>query len=105
MPFLARRLRIPMRTVEAEPWDISVRLREEPSDVSRFAIGEGSRAVGRAIRDLPLGERAWISLLVREGRPVQPRGSLVLETGDELLVLANGRDAAELAHLFGGRSR
>jgi cell volume regulation protein A len=105
LPFVARRLRIPMRTIEAEPWDISVRLREEPSDISRFAVGEGSRAAGREIRDLPLGERNWISLLVREGRPVQPRGSLVLEPGDELLVLADGRDARELARLFGGTAK
>jgi cell volume regulation protein A len=105
LPWVAQRLRIPMRTIESEPWDISVRLREEPSDVNRFSVNDGARAAGYAIRDLPLGERAWISLLVREGRPVQPRGSLVLEPGDELLVLASGRDVEELGRLFEGVRR
>jgi cell volume regulation protein A len=102
MAWAARRLRIPMRELESEPWDISVRLREEPSGVNHFVVTERSRAAGRAIRDLPLGERTWISLLVREGKPVQPRGALVLEPDDELLVLTGGRDGDDLHHLFEG---
>lgn len=102
IPWVARRLGIPMRVVEAEPWDISVRLREEPADVRRYEVREGSRAIGEAIRDLPLGENAWISLVVRDGRPVQARGSLRLEQGDELLALVPAAEADELQRVFGG---
>ena len=101
MPWVARRLRIPMRVVEAEPWDISVRLREEPGDVRRYVVHEGSRVDGLTIRDLPLGEHAWISLVVRDGKPVQARGSLTLAAGDELLALVETDAAGELDELFG----
>jgi potassium/hydrogen antiporter len=98
----ARRLGVPMRTVEPEPWDVSIRLRNEPRDLRRFVVGPESRALGREIRDLPLGERAWISLLVRGGEARQARGSSVLERGDELLVLVDGRDAPTLRRLIEG---
>jgi potassium/hydrogen antiporter len=103
VPWAARRLGIPMRVVEAEPWDISVRLREEPSGVRRLTVGANSRVAGHAIRDLPLGEHAWISLVVRDGRPVQARGALELEPGDEVLALIGAGAAGELEHLFRGR--
>jgi len=100
MPFLAARLRIPMRVVEQEPWDVSIRLRTEPRHVRRYVIAEGARALGETIRELPLGEKAWISLVIREGEPLQPRGSTVLEPGDEVLVLAGSADDRPLRRLF-----
>jgi cell volume regulation protein A len=102
LPLAARRMSVPMRTIEPEPWDVSIRLRNEPRDLRRFVVGAESRAAGRQIRDLPLGERAWISLLVRDGEARQARGSSVLEQGDELLVLVDARDAQPLRRLIEG---
>jgi len=102
MPFAARRLGVPMREVEPEPWDLSIRLRTEPRIVRRFVVAAGSRAAGETIRELPIGERAWISLIIRDGEPEQPRGSTVLEAGDELLVLTESEDARGLRRLFEG---
>ena len=38
VPAVAHRLRLPMRTVEPEPWALGVRLREEPDGVHRFTV-------------------------------------------------------------------
>jgi cell volume regulation protein A len=57
-----------------------------PADTRRFTVGKDSRAAGRALRDLPLGERAWIESIGRRGRAVRPRGRGVLEPGDTVVV-------------------
>jgi cell volume regulation protein A len=100
IPFVAAKLRIRMRRVELEPWNISIGLRKEPGGVWRFVVANGARAEGRLIRDLPIGERAWIILVVRRGEAVRAGGSTRLEAGDEILVLAEERDAAQLRRLF-----
>jgi cell volume regulation protein A len=103
IPFVAAKLRIRMRRVEPEPWHISIGLRKEPGGVWRFVVAANSRAVGKLIRDLPIGDRAWIILVVRRGEAVRAGGSTRLEAGDEILVLAEERDAIQLRRLFEGR--
>jgi cell volume regulation protein A len=100
IPFVASRLGIPMRLVEPEPWDLSIRLRSEPQGVQRFVVARGSRAAGEAIRDLPLGEHTWVTLVVRDDKPQHARGSHVFEPGDEVVVLSDDTDAAGLRRLF-----
>ena len=102
MPALAARLGVPMRIVEPEPWHVAVGLRREPEGVQRFVVAPGAHAAGRRVRDLPLGEDAWISLVVHDGVPVAPRGDYGLAPGDELLVLAASDRAAALRRLFEG---
>jgi potassium/hydrogen antiporter len=99
-PYVAAKLRIRMRTVEPEPWNISIGLRKEPGGVWRFVLARGARAEGAAIRDLPIGDRAWIILVVRQGEAIRAGGSTVLEAGDEILALVEERDAAPLRRLF-----
>ena len=98
----ASRLGVPMRYREAEPWDLSIRLRSEPRNLYRFVVAHGARAEGVAIRELALGERAWIALIIREGEAQQARGSAVVQPGDELLVLAEEHDAPALKRYFQG---
>ena len=102
IPFVASRLRIPMRIVDPEPWDLSIRLRREPQGVQRYVVARGSRAVGEAIRDLPLGDHVWVSFVVRGDEPRQARGSHVFEVGDEVVLLSDGSDAPALRRLFEG---
>jgi len=101
IPFVAHRLGIPMRIVDPEPWDISIRLRE-PGQVQRYEVGPRSRVLGSTIRDLPLGERAWISFIVQDGQARQARGSHVFRVGDEVHVLGDPDDARVLQRLFEG---
>ena len=101
---VAARLGVPMRTIEPEPWSVSIRLRHEPHDLRRFVVAAGSRAAGHALSELPLSDSGWVSLIVREGEPVSARGSTVLEPGDLVIVLADPPDHEKLQRLFEGHA-
>jgi potassium/hydrogen antiporter len=101
MPFLAAPLGVRMRTVRPEPWSLSLRVRKEPRTVRRYRVAPHSRAIGEPIRELPIG-KGWISMLIRDGEPHQPRGSTVIEPGDEVVMLAEAEDERALRHLFEG---
>jgi cell volume regulation protein A len=100
VPYVARRAGIPMTQQPVTPWDVSVRLEREPSGLHRFHVGPGARVAGCAVSDLPLGENAWVTLVVHHGEAVQPRGSYVLRPEDEVLVLSNPEDEEALRRLF-----
>src|SRR5205814_4923612 len=38
VPGLARTLKIPLHTIEPEPWSLGIRFQEEPQDLHRFLI-------------------------------------------------------------------
>jgi potassium/hydrogen antiporter len=98
---LARLLKVPM-TMRRRPRGFALRipLRHEPEGVVRFTVAAGATAAGRRIRDLPIGEGAWVALVVRGGRTEQPRGSLLLEPGDEVVLLSDPGDETALRHVF-----
>ncbi|MDN3353308.1 potassium/proton antiporter [Actinomadura sp. DC4] len=98
VPTLAHRLGVPLRTVDPEPWSLGVRFQEEPEGLHRYQVVAGSPADGATVDDLPCGEDAWVSFVIREGRLVTVRGGTELRAGDEVLVLAD--DASRLADLF-----
>jgi cell volume regulation protein A len=100
VPRVARALAIPIRGRPALPWELSVRLGEEPQAAHEFEVGTRSRAAGQSIRDLPLGEHAWITLVIRDGAATRPGGSLELRAGDRVLLLADPDKLAPLARLF-----
>jgi potassium/hydrogen antiporter len=102
VPVVANRLRLPMRTIETEPWALGVRLRDEPSGVQRVTVAAGSAADGRAIRDLDeLPEDAWISLVVRDRALVNVDGGTRLQAGDEVVILGDDERRDEVAAAFG----
>jgi potassium/hydrogen antiporter len=98
---LASLLRVPM-TTRRRPRGFALRipLRHEPEGVLRLTVAPGATAAGRRIRDLPIGEDTWVALVVRAGRTEQPRGSLVLEPGDEVVLLSDPGDETALRHVF-----
>lgn len=101
IPAVARRLGIPMRSVESEPWSLGVRLRDEPQGVHRFRVTRDSLADGSNIKDLPLRfDDVWISFVIRDGALVPVRGHTTLETGDDVLILADPRHHSDLAAAF-----
>lgn len=101
VPTVARRLRLPMRTIEPEPWALGVRLGSEPDGVRRLVVAAGSIADGVRIDGLDeLPDDAWISLVVRQGSLVSIRRDTVLEVGDEVLVLADAEHAQTLEETF-----
>src|SRR6201986_1231558 len=88
VPTLAHRLRIPLRTVEPEPWSLGVRFSEEPEGLHRYHVVAGSAADGSPVSDLPCSEDVWVSLIVREGNLVTAAADMTLRAGDDVLVLA-----------------
>jgi cell volume regulation protein A len=101
VPTVARWLRVPMRTVEPEPWSLGVRLRDEPHGVHRLTIAPGSPADGSTIGDLTtLSEDVWVSFVVRAAELLAVRGDTRLAAGDEVLVLAPPDLRDELAAAF-----
>lgn len=101
VPLFARRLGIPMRVVEPEPWAVGVRLNEEPEGFHRLVVAAGSSAVGRRIDSLGLGDDAWISFIRREGRLVHLKPSTKFRAGDEVLALVESE--RRLGELFDRR--
>jgi potassium/hydrogen antiporter len=97
---VARALGVPMTVRRQRGWALRIPLRHEPEGVLRLTVARGATAAGRRIRDLPIGESTWVALVVRAGRTEQPRGSLVLEPGDEVLLLSDPGDETALRHVF-----
>ncbi len=91
LPYVAEKLRIPFRRID---YDLA--------EVLEFVVGESAFASGRRIRELPLGERAWVGVLIRDGRPQRVEGGIVLEPGDRVHVYAQPEDAAALGRIFAG---
>ena len=89
VPTFARLLRVPMRLVDPEPWSLGVRFRDEPDGLHRYVVAAGSAADGCLVGELDLGAEGWISLVSRDGRLVQLRSDTRLQSGDEVLLLAD----------------
>ncbi|MGH3281278.1 MAG: potassium/proton antiporter [Trebonia sp.] len=103
VPAAARLLRVPMRSVEPEPWALGVRLRDEPSGVHQLTVTAGSPADGRTIGELAgLPGEAWVSFIVRDGQLVPVKAGTRLRPGDNVLVLADPDLHDELTRAFAG---
>jgi cell volume regulation protein A len=100
VPSLAHRLRIPLRTIEPEPWSLGVRFSQEPEGVHRYHVAAASAADGSTIADLPCGEDAWVSLVVRNGSLLPVAGDTTLQADDDVLILADPGEATTLARCF-----
>jgi cell volume regulation protein A len=102
VPALAHRLRIPLRTVEPEPWSLGVRFATEPEGMHRYRVVPGAPADGAPVSELPCGENAWVSLIIRNGSLAPVNANTTLQAGDDVLVLADPDDAEALGELFTG---
>jgi cell volume regulation protein A len=91
VPHVAQRLRVPFRRID-----------HDLAEVREFVVGDRSFANGRRIRELPLGERAWLGVLIRDGRPRTIDDSVVLVSGDRVHVYAQPEDGAALERIFTG---
>jgi len=80
---------------------IMLKIRRGKYSLVEEKIAPGAKAIGLAIKDLPLPEHCIISGILRHGEMVLPRGVTVLEEGDEILALVDEPARLELAHLLG----
>jgi len=91
MGVVADRLRVPFRKVD---YDLS--------EVVELVVRDDAFASGRRLRELPLGERAWVGVLIRDGMPVSFGRETLLEPGDRVHVYCQPEDAAALGRIFAG---
>jgi cell volume regulation protein A len=101
VPTVAARLAIPMRLSPELPWELSVKLAEPPRDRVEHAVESGSPADGARLGDLPLGDLAWVTLVLRDAQAIPPRPDLILRTGDVVFLLGVD-DGPRLADAFSG---
>jgi potassium/hydrogen antiporter len=104
LPAVAARCGVRMEDVEPEPWAVGVRLRQEPEGLRRVIVAPHAPADGTRIRDLDLGEKAWIIMVIRSGQLLPTAGSTTLRAGDEILLLAETDRPAEVMPVFTRRS-
>jgi potassium/hydrogen antiporter len=91
VPYAARRLGIHFRRVD-----------HDLAEVHELVVREDAFARGRRLDELPLGERAWVGVLVRDGRPRAVDDDVVLELGDRVHVYSQPDDVPALERLFEG---
>lgn len=63
-------------------------------------IAPGAKAIGMALKDLPLPSDCVIAAIIRNGEIVMPRGVTTFEVGDEVLAVTDREGAADLAKLL-----
>ena len=100
VPTVANRCGVPMQETEPRPWALGVRLRDQPEGARSHHITPGAPADGQTVRDLHLDEDIWISLIVRNGRPIQVRADTKLQAGDEVLLLTDPHTEQDTAPIF-----
>lgn len=93
IPFVAGRLGLSFRSEE-----------HDLAEVLEFVVRDDAYANGRSMRELPLGERAWVGVLVRDGRPQSFGPETALLPGDRVHVYCQPNDAAALRRIFAGSS-
>jgi cell volume regulation protein A len=99
VPFVTRLLRIPMADAEPlEPYAAGLRTRTAPRGLHRYTVQPGSPADGTAVAELGTGDRAWLSLVRRDGELLPVRRDTTLRPGDQVLVQAD--DDQVLDRLF-----
>jgi cell volume regulation protein A len=87
----AARLRVPFRRID-----------HDLAEVTELVVTEDAFAHKRRINQLPLGERAWIGVVVRDGRPVAFGPGTELRRGDRVHIYARPEDMGALRRIFTG---
>jgi trk system potassium uptake protein TrkA len=77
-----------------------MRLRYADVELVEADIDGDSQLVGKELRSLPLPQESTIAIIIREGQPMFPTGSTVLEKGDQVLALTRSAHEEELRQLF-----
>jgi len=78
-----------------------LKIRRGQYSIVEEKIFPGAKAVGAAIKDLGLPDNCTISGILRDGKMILPRGTTVLEAGDEVLAMVDDNARQVLARLLG----
>lgn len=89
----------PLRNKPVHPIEVEY-TGELNASVTDFIVPFNSEAAGKKIFELGLPSECLVVLISRNEKYFIPNGTTVLEAGDVLLVLANGRDAGKLGGIL-----
>lgn len=78
-----------------------LKIRRGQYSIVEEKIFPGAKAVGTAIKDLGLPDNCTISGILRDGKMILPRGTTMLEAGDEVLAMVDDNARQVLARLLG----
>jgi trk system potassium uptake protein TrkA len=79
-----------------------LRLRDTDVEVVEALLARDSGAIGMPLRELRLPPESTVAVVIRDGGPLFPTGSTVLQPGDEVIAMTRARHEAELRTLFFG---
>ena len=88
VPTVAARCGVQMDDITPRPWPVGLRVRDEPQIARRYRVDAGAPADGRSVRALHRTYDLWISVIVRDGKPLRVDADTVLLPGDDVLILA-----------------
>jgi cell volume regulation protein A len=101
---VAHAFKVPMRSIEPEPWALGVRLTDEPEGVIRLKVAPGSAAAGQTVAQIAnicgAPDDVWMNFLVRDRRLLRVRGDTQLRVDDEVLITADDDHLRQLDQLF-----
>ena len=80
------------------------------AEVVQFPVRAGDAVVGHPVRELGLPREALLNVIVRGDRAIPPRGSTIIQAGDQLHLIVRQEVAVEFQDLLrmlahAGRSR
>jgi trk system potassium uptake protein TrkA len=78
-----------------------LKIRRGQFSIVEEKIAPNATAVGKALKDLPFPHNCVISGIIRHGEIVMPRGTTVLDEGDEILALVDDDAREQLAKILG----
>ena len=70
------------------------------AEVVQFPVREGFAVVGHPVRELGLPREALLNVIVRGDRAIPPRGSTIIESGDQLHLIVRQEVALEFQGLL-----
>jgi trk system potassium uptake protein TrkA len=78
-----------------------LKIRRGKFSIVEEKIAPHAIACGKALKDLALPNNCVISGIIRHGEIVMPRGTTILEEGDEILALVDNDTRGQLAKILG----
>jgi cell volume regulation protein A len=70
------------------------------AEVVQFPVREGDAVVGHPVRELGLPREALLNVVVRGERAIPPRGSTIIEAGDQLHMIVRQEVAVEFRNVM-----
>lgn len=78
-----------------------LKLRKGDVSLVELTLADDSAAVGQAVKDLPLPAEVVLVTVIRGNELLLPKGTTVLEDGDEILAVTTGTGEAALQKALG----